>query len=69
MQTSLPVIVKFIHTTLDLLMISIYPVLIYYVESDVLRLKPDFCGIIADTTKGNKEFKHIQKTIDQFSII
>jgi len=37
---------NFFTRTLDLLMISIYPVLILYVESDVLSLKPAFCGMI-----------------------
>ena len=46
LQTTSPLIVKFTHIILDLLMISIYPESIIYVESDALNLKQASCGTI-----------------------
>jgi len=43
-QISLPLIVKFTHIALDLLMISIYPVLILLLELNVLNLEQANCG-------------------------
>ena len=70
LQTSSPFIVKFTHITLDLLMISIYPESILYVESDVLNLMQASCGTILPTKlKVTKNFGTFKRQFDEFPSI